>query len=171
LTVCIDLPTAVAASLILASALLVGRLSELTEVHTDEKAVGPGATAGKQIPAGVMVFRIFGAFFFGAADKLETALRGTGQLPEVLILRMRDVLTLDATGLDALEDLMEKLRKKKKDLILCAPHSQPLFALVRAGFIEKLGENNICGDIDAALDRAQAIMDAKKHPVKSENAC
>ena len=109
-----------------------------------------------------MVFRIFGAFFFGAADKLESSLRRSGQLPEVLILRMRDALALDATGLDALEDLFEKLQKQKKQLILCAPHSQPLFALTRAGFIDRLGLDNICGDMDASLARARKIL-AEKH--------
>jgi SulP family sulfate permease len=160
LTVCIDLPTAVGASLILASALLVKRLSEATQVNDElAQASSPGqSVAGKKIPEGVMVFRIFGAFFFGAADKLETSLRRAGQLPDVLILRMRDVLALDATGLDALEDLMEKLRRDKKELILCAPHSQPLFALTRAGFIDRLGMNNICGDIDSSLERARIIL-------------
>jgi len=167
LTVCLDLPTAVGASLILASALLVRRLSELTEVRADE-AVEPGAKGQDyKIPAGVMVFRIFGAFFFGAADKLETTLRRAGQLPDVLILRMRDVLALDATGLDALEDLLEKLRIDKKALILCGPHSQPLFALTRAGFIDKIGMENICGDMEAALHRAGVILASKKHPAKS----
>jgi SulP family sulfate permease len=162
LTVAVDLPTAVGASLILASALLVKRLSEATHVEEDEevtRANSPGqTTVGKNIPEGVVVFRIFGAFFFGAADKLETSLRRAGQLPEVLILRMRDVLALDATGLDALEDLFEKLQMDKKALILCAPHSQPLFALTRAGFIDRIGMDNICGDLDSALDRARKIL-------------
>jgi sulfate permease, SulP family len=164
LTVCIDLPTAVGASLILASALLVKRLSEATQVNDElAQASSRGQTvADKNVPEGVMVFRIFGAFFFGAADKLETSLRRAGQLPDVLILRMRDVLALDATGLDALEDLMEKLRKDKKELILCAPHSQPLFALTRAGFIDRLGMDNICGDIDNSLARARAILAEKQ---------
>ncbi len=165
LTVAIDLPTAVGASLILASALLVKRLSETTRVSAEEDVTQAGApgqtTAGKKIPDGVLVFRIFGAFFFGAADKLESSLRRSGQLPEVLILRMRDALALDATGLDALEDLFEKLQKDKKALILCAPHSQPLFALTRAGFIDRLGMDNICGDMDASLARAREIL-AKK---------
>jgi SulP family sulfate permease len=169
LTVTVDLPTAVGASLILASALLVKRLSEATNVTPDEAVThvnSPGqTTAGKNIPDGVVVFRIFGAFFFGAADKLETSLRRAGQLPDVLILRMRDVLVLDATGLDALEDLMEKLRKHKKELILCAPHSQPLFALTRAGFIDRVGMDNICGDIDSSLERARKIL-ATKHGAK-----
>src|SRR5277367_4199483 len=166
LTVAVDLPTAVGASLILASALLVKRLSETTQVVAEEevtRASAPGQSpSGKIIPEGVVVFRIFGAFFFGAADKLETSLRRAGQLPEVLILRMRDVLALDATGLDALEDLFEKLQKDKKALILCAPHSQPLFALTRAGFIDRIVMDNICGDIDSSLDRARLILTVKK---------
>lgn len=165
LTVVLDLPTAVGASLILASALLVKRLTEATHVSTDEEVTQAGApgqtTAGKIIPEGVLVFRIFGAFFFGAADKLETALRRSGQLPDVLILRMRDVLALDATGLDALEDLFEKLQRKKKQLILCGPHSQPFIALSHAGFIDRLGMDNVCGDLDIALERARKIMATK----------
>jgi len=162
LTVCIDLPTAVGASLILASALLVARLSELTHIHADEGKPAGAGEATVKIPPGVMVFRIFGAFFFGAADKLETSLRRAGELPDVLILRMGDVLTLDATGLDALEDLLEKLRIKKKDLILCGPRSQPLFALTRAGLIDKIGEVNIRGDLDDAIERAKEILAARR---------
>jgi SulP family sulfate permease len=166
LTVAVDLPTAVGSSLVLASALLVKRLSEATHVSADEEVTHAGApgqtTVGKTIPDGVMVFRVFGAFFFGAADKLETSLRRAGGLPDVLILRMRDVLALDATGLDALEDLMEKLRKHKKELILCGPHSQPLFALTRAGFIDQLGLENVCGDMDASLARAREILERNK---------
>jgi SulP family sulfate permease len=169
LTVAVDLPTAVGSSLVLASAMLVKRLSDASHVKEDEDvthANEPGQTlAGKTLPKGVMVFRVFGAFFFGAADKLETSLRRAGQLPDVLILRMRDVLALDATGLDALEDLMEKLRRDKKDLVLCGPHSQPLFALTRAGMVEKLGLQNVCGDMDASLERAREILDAKHHRI------
>jgi SulP family sulfate permease len=83
-------------------------------------------------------------------------------LPEVLILRMRDALAVDATGIDALEDLLEKLSKHKKHLILCGPHSQPLFALTRAGFIDRLGMDNICGDMTAALERARKILAEKR---------
>ena len=167
LTVAVDLPTAVGASLILASALMVKRMAETAQVEPDAEVTQGNSvgqqTEGKIIPQGVMVFRVFGAFFFGAADKLETSLRDTGQLPEVLILRMRDVLALDATGLDALEDLLEKLRRDRKDLILCGPHSQPLFALIRAGFIGKICEANVCGDMESALARARVLLDQKKN--------
>lgn len=167
LTVVVDLPTAVGASLILASALMVKRLAETAHVEPDVSVTqgdAPGQqTAGKEIPSGVVVFRVFGAFFFGAADKLETSLRRSGELPDVLILRMRDVLALDATGLDALEDLLEKLRIKRKDLILCGPHSQPLFALTRAGFLDKIGVENVCGDMESSLSRARLLLIQKKN--------
>ena len=166
LTVILDLPTAVGTSLILASALMVKRLAQTASVEPDpEVTQGDAAgqqTTGKKIPDGVMVFRVFGAFFFGAADKLETSLRDAGQLPEVLVLRMRDVLALDATGLEALEDLQEKLRRDRKNLILCGPHSQPLFALTRAGFIDKIGEHNVCGDMESSLARARQLIEQKK---------
>jgi SulP family sulfate permease len=167
LTVILDLPTAVGASLILASALMVKRLAETANVEADpEVTQGDSASqqvGGKKIPDGVMVFRIFGAFFFGAADKLESSLRSAGELPDVLILRMRDALALDATGIDALEDLLEKLRKKKKELVLCGPHSQPLFALTRAGFMDKIGAENICGDMESSLARARQLIEQKKN--------
>ena len=156
---------AVGTSLILASVLLVKRLAETAHVEADPEVTqgnSPGQqVGGKVIPDGVMVFRIFGAFFFGAADKLESSLRRTGELPDVLILRMRDALAVDATGIDALEELLEKLRVKKKDLILCGPHSQPLFALTRSGFLDRLGEENICGDMENSLARARQILNRK----------
>jgi SulP family sulfate permease len=167
LTVAVDLPTAVGASLILASALLVKRLAETAHVEPDAEVTqgnSPGQqVVGRVIPQGVVVFRVFGAFFFGAADKLETSLLRAGGLPEILILRLRDVLALDATGLDALEDLLEKLRIKKKELILCGPHSQPLFALTRAGFMDRLGMDNVCGDMESSLNRARQLIDQKKN--------
>ncbi|HXF11468.1 MAG TPA: SulP family inorganic anion transporter [Desulfuromonadaceae bacterium] len=161
LTVCVDLPTAVGTSLILASALLVKRLAELSHVNEEMAQAGENGQANLEIPKGVMVFRVFGAFFFGAADKLETSLRRAGQLPDVLILRMRDVLALDATGIDALEDLQEKLRIDKKALVICGPKSQPLFALTRSGFIDRLGRENICGDLESAIARARVILGKK----------
>jgi SulP family sulfate permease len=165
LTVVTDLPVAVGASLVLASALLVKRLSETTSVSADEEvtqANAPGQTiTGRVLPPGVMAFRVFGAFFFGAADKLESSLRRAGQLPEVLILRMRDVLAMDATGLDALEDLYEKLQRHGKTLILCGPHSQPMIALTRSGIIDRIGLENICGDMDESVARARQILEQK----------
>lgn len=163
LTVAIDLPTAVGASLILASALLVKRLSETTQVVADEGVTQATSrsqtTAGKHIPEGVVVFRIFGAFFFGAADKLDSALSRSKQEPDVLILRMRKVLAMDATGLNALEDLYERLRRHGKYLLLSGPHTQPLFMMDKAGFLDRLGRENVCANIDLALARSRELLD------------
>jgi sulfate permease, SulP family len=109
----------------------------------------------------VLVFRLFGAFFFGAVDKLETALQRAGQEPEVLVLRMREVLAMDATGLNALEDLYEKLTAHGKYLILCGPHTQPMFTMVKAGFFDRIGNENVCGNIEEAMARARALLKAK----------
>ena len=87
----------------------------------------------------MLIFRVFGAFFFGAADKLETALKRAQQEPKILILRMRKVLAMDATGLNALEDLYEKMHKRGQQLILSGPHTQPYITMEKAGFLEQLG--------------------------------
>jgi sulfate permease, SulP family len=105
-----------------------------------------------------MVFRMSGSFFFGAADKLESALRRLKQEPEVLILRMRQVLAMDATGLNALEDLYERLQSHGKHVVLSGPHTQPLFMMDKAGFLDLLGRENVCADVELALARAREIL-------------
>jgi sulfate permease, SulP family len=131
LTVIVDLTVAVEIGMVLAAVLFIKRVSETTQITAvDEGTETEGAhhsLVGKEIPKGVMVYRIFGSFFFGAADKLETALKREGREPEVLILRMRKVLAMDATGLNALEDLYERLHARGKHIVLSGPHTQPLF--------------------------------------------
>lgn len=166
LTILVDLTFAVGVALLLAAAFLIRRIAENTQVTADDEITKAGSTdqsvAGRRVPEGVLVFRVFGAFFFGAVDKLETALRRYGRDDlQVLILRMRDVLALDATALEALDDLREKLAARNRHLILCGPHTQPLFALQKAGFIDRIGLDNLCGDMDAALARARELLAPK----------
>ncbi|MBI5775436.1 MAG: sulfate permease [Verrucomicrobia bacterium] len=162
LTVVIDLTVAVEIGMVLAAVLFIKRVSETTQImavdETTETEGDHHSLVGKDIPKGVMIYRIFGAFFFGAADKLESALKREGQEPDVLILRMRKVMAMDATGLNALEDLHERLRGKGKHLVLSGPHTQPLFVMDKAGLLDRLGQENVCADIDAALDRAREIL-------------
>ncbi len=162
LTVLIDLTVAVRYGMVLAAILFIKRVSETTQITAvDESTETEGAhhsIIGKEVPEGVMVFRIFGAFFFGAADKLETALQRAKQEPDVLILRMRKVFAMDATGLNALENLFDRLQSKGKALVLSGPHAQPLMVMEKAGFIEKVGRANVCPHIDAALERAREIQ-------------
>ncbi|MEW6302312.1 MAG: sulfate permease [Verrucomicrobiota bacterium] len=162
LTVIIDLTVAVEIGMVLAAILFIKRASETTQITAvDESTDTEGShhsLAGKEIPKGVMVFRIFGAFFFGAADKLESVLKREKQEPDVLILRMRKVVAMDATGLNALEDLYERLQQKGKHLVLSAPHTQPLLVMENAGFLDRIGRENVCAHVDAALARAREIL-------------
>ena len=162
LTVVIDLTVAVEVGLLLAAFMFIKRMAEQTKVDTSfelsEEEARAQSQSGRTVPKGVMIYRLFGAFFFGAADKLETALMRANQLPEVLILRLREVVAIDATGINALEDMHEKLRKRGKHLILCGPHTQPLFALDLAGFLDAVGRENVCADMETALARAQQLL-------------
>jgi len=161
-TVVIDLTVAVEIGMVLAAILFIKRSSETTQIMAvDESTETEGShhsLVGKEVPKGVMIYRMMGAFFFGAVDKLESVLKRNKEEPEVLILRMRKVVALDATGLNALEDLYGKLRRKGKHLVLSAPHTNPLLVMEKAGFIDRLGRENVCPHIDAALARAREIL-------------
>ena len=162
LTVIVDLTVAVEIGMVLAAVLFIKRVSETTQITAvDAQTETEGAQhslVGRTIPDGVMIYRIFGSFFFGAADKLESALKEARKDPDVLILRMRNVIAMDATGLNALEDLLGKLQRKGKHLMMCGPHTQPLFAMEKAGFIDRMGRDNLCGDIEDALARARELL-------------
>ena len=99
-------------------------------------------------------------------DKLDDELKRAKMEPEILIIRMRKVLAIDATGLQALQDLHHKLRSKGKHLILSAPHTQPLAMMENAGFIDAIGRVNVCPHIAAALVRSREIL--KLPPVIEE---
>lgn len=162
LTVVVDLTVAVEIGMVLAAVLFIKRSSETTQIMAvDESTETEGShhsLVGKEVPKGVMIYRMMGAFFFGAVDKLESVLKRVNQEPEVLILRMRKVVAMDATGLNALEDLYEKLHRKGKHLVLSAPHTNPMMVMEKAGFINRLGHENVCPHIDAALARAREIL-------------
>jgi SulP family sulfate permease len=162
LTVVVDLTVAVEIGMVLAAILFIKRVSETTQITmVDESTDTEGShhsLVGKDIPEGVMVYRIFGSFFFGAADKLESALKRLKREPDVLILRLRKVIAIDATGLNALEDLHQRLRSRGKHLVLSAPHTQPLLMMDKAGFLDELGRENVCANIDLALARARVIL-------------
>jgi len=162
LTVVVDLTVAVEIGLVLAAVLFIKRVSETTQITAVDEATetegSQHSLVGREIPEGVMVYRIFGAFFFGAVDKLESVLKREKREPAVLILRMRKVVAMDATGLNALEDLHERLRRKGKHLILSGPHTQPLFLMEKAGFLDRIGRDNVCPHVEAALARSRVIL-------------
>ena len=162
LTVVFDLVVAVEVGLVLAAVLFIKRMADTTEITQvtadDELETHEQIAHGKDIPAGVVVYRIFGPFFFGAAEKMEDALLRAGGLPRVLILRMQLVPAMDATALNALESIVERLQAKGGTVILSGPHRQPLDMMMKAGFIDRLGRRNIRAHFDAALVRAREIL-------------
>ncbi len=167
LTVVFDLTIAVGVGLAMAAVLFVRRMEEISQIKlvTPESDLDVGASSirGKQVPPGVVVYRIEGPFFFGAAEKLEAALARHTALPKVVIFRMRTVPAVDATGLHALEVLLDKFQRKGTHLLLSGVQPQPMKVLFKAGFVDKVGVDNFCGNIDVALTRAGQLL---TNPVK-----
>lgn len=161
LTVAFDLTTAVQIGMMLAAASFVKRVSDTTEIQAMARE-GEGAHEQvKDLPKEVVVYRVFGALLFGAADKLETVLRRAGGDVRVIILHMSAVTAMDATALARLEELHERLVRHKKHLILCGPHTQPFAMMDRAGFLERVGFENVAGDLESAAERARALLAAR----------
>ena len=164
LTVIFDLVVAVEVGMVLAAVLFIKRMAETTEVARvtaeDELETREQIAHGKDIPEGVVVYRIFGPFFFGAAEKMEDALLRSGALPRVLILRLQLVPAMDDTALNALESIVERMQAAGGTVILSGPHRQPLDMMMKAGFIERLGRKNIRAHFDDALVRAREVLAA-----------
>ncbi len=162
LTVVFDLVIAVEVGMVLAAILFIKRVSETTEVSrvtAEDVLERPEQMAqGKEIPPGVVVYRIFGPFLFGAAEKMEDALAAAGEWPAVLILRLHLVTAMDATGLNALESIVERAKDHGGTVLLSGIHRQPLEMLRKAGFIEVIGRRNFCATFDDALARAKALL-------------
>jgi SulP family sulfate permease len=162
LTVLTNLTLAVEVGVVCACLLMVKRVAETSQITAvDEASETEGShhsLVGRTVPKGVLIFRVFGAFFFGVVDKLDDELKRAKMEPEVLIIRMRKVLAIDATGLQALQDLHHKLKSKGKHLILSAPHTQPLAMMENAGFIDAIDRENVCPHIAGALARARVIL-------------
>ncbi|MCC6231579.1 MAG: STAS domain-containing protein [Verrucomicrobiales bacterium] len=162
LTVLFDLTFAVEVGLLMAAAMFIHRIASTTQlIAADTRETSDSAqnrVEGKVVPEGVVTFRMVGAFLFGAADKLETALKRLKERPRVLILRMQDVLAIDATGLNALEEIEEKWRSYGTRLVVSGAHTQPLMAMSQAGLVEKWGAENFCENFDAALEHARALL-------------
>jgi SulP family sulfate permease len=95
---------------------------------------------------------------FGAADKLDMVLRRGLSETRVVIFHMMAVSAMDATALDRLENLHAKLHKHRKHLILCGPHTQALFMMEKAGFLDALGRDNVVADLPAGVARAKVLL-------------
>jgi sulfate permease, SulP family len=152
---------AVEVGMILAALLYIHRISQTTTVApvTDEYIEDgrPHVLQDKQVPWYVAILRIHGPFLFGTTDKLAEATADLGAFPAIVIVRLRNMTAIDATGLHALAVLADRLRKSGRTLLLCGARDQPAQLLHRSDFVEHLGRENILPHVEAALQRASEI--------------
>jgi SulP family sulfate permease len=163
LTVFADLTVAVEAGMILAALLFISRVASTTTVsQVTDDYVEDGRVhilQDKDIPYYATIFRIHGPFLFGATDKISAVTEHLHTLPPVVILRLRNMTALDATGLFALEEAAKALHASKRTLILCGAREQPSQLIHQAEFAEVIGEENICDNVQEALGRAEEVYE------------
>lgn len=168
LTVLADLTVAVEAGMILAALLYIQKVTFTTTVSrvTPEYVAGGFAHSlqTNDIPDGAVVYRIHGPFLFGATDKLASISDALAELPRVVILRLRNMTALDATGLAALEELAEKLEASGRHLLLCGAREQPAQLLRRSDLLDHLGAENVTPNFETAVQRARAILALEATP-------
>jgi SulP family sulfate permease len=161
LTVFADLTVAVEVGMVLAAMLYIHRVTETTSVEPvtaeyikDGKA---HVLQDKQIPPYVTILRVHGPFLFGAAKKLEEATADLARYGPVIVLRLRNMTALDATGVHALEALARRVQAAGHSLVLCGARKQPAKLIRHSDLPEILGKDNIVPHVDAALSRAQIV--------------
>ncbi|MBM4384911.1 MAG: STAS domain-containing protein [Deltaproteobacteria bacterium] len=164
LTIAIDLTVAIQVGMVLAAFLFMRRMAEISEAgyvrrmaSEEPRSDDPEASAQLDVPDGVEMFELYGTLFFGAVAKFKDAVRQMERRPRVMILRIRDVVVIDASVIRALEDLLAQTRRDGTTLLLSGVHAQPLVAIERSGFLDRLGEHNALPDIRSALARAREI--------------
>jgi len=161
LTVFADLTVAVEVGIALAALLYIYQIAQTTTVEpVTREYIEDGRVhilQDKEVPPYVSILRIHGPFLFGTTDKLEEATANLNRFAPVVILRLRNMTALDATGLHALERLAARLRKSGRTLLLCGAREQPAYLLERAEFIEHVHSENILPNVAAALDRAKRV--------------
>lgn len=159
LTVIFDLVVAIEVGIVCAAFLFMKRMSDVTDVegwkYVDDEEDADSLSL-RVVPRNTLVYEINGPLFFGAADKLLGI--ETDEKVNCLILRMRSVGTIDATALHNLEILQEDCKKKNIQMVMSHVNEQPMKVMTKAGFVEKVGKENFCVNIDAALKRAQDLQ-------------
>jgi MFS superfamily sulfate permease-like transporter len=166
LTVLVDLVVAIEIGVVLAALLFMRRMSEVSTVQsiTDQlqDQERPGLALehpGLVLPEGVEVFEVAGSFFFGSAQRFSEVLSEIHSRPRLVILRMRQVLALDSTGLHALEEVQRRLKRSGGQLILSGVHAQPMSVLVRSGALDRLGADNVLDSFSRAAVRAWELLE------------
>ena len=161
LTVFADLTVAVGVGMALAALLYIQRVAATTTVAAVTREYLTEGMAhtlqDKEIPPNTTILRIHGPFLFGTTEKLIDATANLNALDKIVILRLRNMTALDATGLHAIEQLARRLHVSGRTLVLCGAREQPARFLAQADFVQRVGAENIVPHVRAALDRAAQI--------------
>lgn len=173
LTVIFDLTIAIEIGLLLAMVLFMRRMMETTQVSVSTDRLDLSADSEirhddevLKIPSGVEVYEIDGPFFFGVANKFDECMKQLSTKPRIRIIRMRKVPFIDSTGLHNLESLCRLSQREHIHIILSGVNDQVRAMIMKSRMDERIGRENICGDIHEALARAadtlQNSQDAEK---------
>ena len=164
LTVVFDLVVAIGVGMVAAAMLFMKRMADVTEAHTwidvDDEDTDPDNILLKRIPANTRVFEINGPMFFAAADKFGYMMDDKDI--DVLVIRMRNVPAIDASGVASLSDVVKRCAKHNVSVVFSHVNEQPMHAMEKAGLVETLGKENFCDHIDTALLRAETIENSIK---------
>ena len=164
LTIIVDLTVAIQVGVILSAMLFIRRMASVSQVtpltkdlREVEEAEVDGGGAGP-LPDGIEVFEVFGSLFFGAVDQFTETIRAIKKKPKVFILETRNLLAIDASGIRALDDLYSQMSREGTRFMICGIHKQPLVALSQAGFVDRIGEDNLAGSLEEAVEVAKKFL-------------
>ena len=162
LTVIFDLTVAIEVGLVIACVLFMKRVMETTQISVITDEIDPNKESDLEVheehlivPNGVEVYEINGPYFFGIATKFEEIMASLGDRPKIRIIRMRKVPFIDSTGIHNLTTLCEMSQKENIHIILSGVNPQVHNVLEKSGFYELLGKENICSNINEALEVAR----------------
>jgi SulP family sulfate permease len=167
LTVLVDLTVAIEVGMVASAFLFMRRMAEVTNVSAvtrelqdaeDTYSTDPNSVRRRKVPEGVSVFEVNGPFFFGAAETFRDTMSRVAGNPKVLIIRMRNVPAIDSTGMHILREVAQRSKKDGTLVLLSDVHTQPLLALGKSDVLDEIGEDNLFGNIDDALNRARAHL-------------
>ena len=167
LTVLVDLTVAIEIGVLLAAVMFIKRMTEVTQASFLSKELNNPDNENmedsldsvlQKIPKEVEVFELQGALFFGAIDSFKEAIKFIEKRPKILILRMRNVVAIDASGINSLDELYESFKKDGIVLLISGIHSQPLFAIQKSGLIDRMGIDNIVGNLNEAILKSEEIL-------------
>lgn len=164
ITVFIDLTVAIEFGLGFAAFFFIKKMIDVSEVQNKRDSIAGGISGNEfleeniEIPESAVVYEIDGPLFFGTVRKFEFAIGRAGANAKVLILRMQNMIYIDAGGIRALEQAKAACDKNGITIVISGIHTQPYILFSKMGMIEKLGKENICADIKEALSRTNELL-------------